>query len=234
MMKFMRRVCVAAVLAALSFSAVRTEVFYGSTKLKKQEFDTVTVNGSLQFEEIKVSSLTVNGAVKGKDSALGAVTVNGSFDVKDCSSDGLTVNGYTEISDVKVEGAVTVNGRLSAKDSKMKRLSVAANIVSLDDCVVDGDILIRPAQGFSGGATTSWIPSWIGTTVRKTTNWVASWFSSSEQAVDEEDEESDMQKLYLKGDTKVTGSISFESGNGIIIKSAKATLTGSVTGGEIR
>jgi len=219
MKKFLSSVVACSMLLSVHLS--HSQTFNGKTKLEKQEYDSIMVNGSLDFNEIKASSLKVNGGTEGKNGTFGSVSVNGKFEAKDCSADSLDANGAVEIKDFTIKGAAKINGRLEAKGVTVGSLSISAKMMSLDDCIVEGDILVRAKQGARGA--TGWMT--------KATNWVGSWFGGGDKAAAEE---AKGEMLYLKGDTDVRGSITFESGVGVIEKGSKAKIGGKVTGAEVK
>jgi len=191
------------------------QTFNGKTKLEKQEFDSVMVNGSLDFKEVKITTLKVNGETEGKDSTFGSVNVNGEFEAKDCSADTLTVNGATDIKGCTIKGAATLNGRLESKGTTIGSLSISSEKMVLDDCVIEGDILVRAKQGTMGAA------GWM----TRASNWIGSWFGGGDKV----DEEARAEILQLRGTTGVRGSITCESGAGIIEKGSQATISGKVS-----
>ena len=218
MKKFLSGVGAASMLLLAHLSYAQT--FNGKTKLEKQEFDSVMVNGSLDFKEVKITTLKVNGETEGKDSTFGSVNVNGEFEAKDCSADTLTINGATDIKGCTIKGAATLNGRLEARGTTIGSLSISSEKMLLDDCVIEGDILVRAKQGATGAV------GWM----TRASNWIGSWFGGGDKVA----EDVKAELLQLRGTTEVRGSITFESGVGIIEKGSQATIGGKVTGASLK
>jgi len=125
--------------------------FKENTKLDGGRYETVTVDGSLEFDDVDALTMTVNGNATGEDGTFVSLAVNGSLKAEDCTSEELTVNGPANLEDCKIKGLCSITGNVTAQDCQMGSLYTSAMSVVLDDCIINGDIMIRPDMGALGG-----------------------------------------------------------------------------------
>lgn len=140
--------------------------------------------------------------------------------------DSLRTNGFVTLEQCDIKQQLEVNGSLKAIYSKIGSLQTNG-YANLLDCTIRSSSQIN---GFLNAIHTTFsgplnVASQGVELQNCTTHSIviqdASWVIGS-------------QTLELKGKTKVMGSITFESGKGIVIVSPESSIKGQVLGGQIK
>lgn len=192
----------------LTLGVAQAEMFTGSTDLSKKTLEDVIVMGSAHLREIKASSVKVTGTLH--------------FDKLDVSGNVTVVGPVTEGSTDLICKDLQVVGPINAKRIKCTNIDVLG-VAKLEDIEVSGDVKL------------------VGGVEIKKAN-LQNLYVTSEQinlddvtvkdiTVDHIPLYSQAQTLYLKGSTTVSGSITFKSGKGIIVKEDKVKVVGKMVGG---
>ncbi|MBP9693289.1 MAG: hypothetical protein KBE16_01080 [Alphaproteobacteria bacterium] len=182
--------------------------FMGDAELKNQTFqEAVTSMGRLKIDKSKLAqSLTSMGDADIKDSELQDGTFNGKTEVEKSSFTGsFTSNGDTELESVSITKQTTINGNTKIKKSTFGDTVTASGEFDAEDSTFKAIIAEVEKMELSNCKAESIL-------IKKSTD------ATKQQIVE------------LKGKTDITGSITFESGNGKVVIKDKTVKTGEIKG----
>ncbi|MGD9152208.1 MAG: hypothetical protein PVG30_00910 [Gammaproteobacteria bacterium] len=148
--------------------------------------------------------------------------------------------GYANLNGTTVTNSIKVGGYLSAKNSNLNLVACGGG-VDIDKSNITGSV------GFAGAAILNKVSingkcSELGLLVAKDADFantieitgeITHFQHSKTVAILVHPSEHPQEKIYLEDQTVVNGNITFESGNGIVVKSADSTILGNVIGGKI-
>lgn len=137
--------------------------------------------------------------------------------------DALSAFGMVTLEKTKVRDVLEVSGQLKAERSEFGALRVKGHAV-LEDCVVRKKSSV---QGLLEATRCH-----FHDTLKLCSERIV--FDSCAVTSLTITEGGKEQVVELKGDTKVTGTIKFESGHGIVLKDATAEFTGELVGGVLK
>jgi cytoskeletal protein CcmA (bactofilin family) len=219
--------------ADVTFDQLKTS---GSSTLTRVVVNDLTCSGSCKFTDLTVrghftgsgsrrgTGLTANtcdfsGSTGLQDAVLESLTLSGSLTAtrvsiaKDCQT-----SGSCEADELMVEGFMNSSGRLTLRNSTVHELQCSSK-AKLYDTTVNGSVTVAQTNSSRSGWQTD--ISWL--------RWLFSLFSFRNDS----DDEDDIHTLYIYGTTKITGDVTFESGDGVVYCDSKAEVLGVVHGGKI-
>lgn len=201
----------------------------GSTKLTNVAVTKLSITGPLVFNDLTVqetASCTGNVSNKKGFGKFNKLNVVGSTSLSNIKcKDTLSLTGTTVLTEATIEGnasivgtttlkhayiggTTTITGPCSASYSSFTSLEVTAPKVMLTSCTAD-TVTIKKNSRTNYHHPSLW-------------SWMTSWFPQHEP---------EEQILVLDGETTINGTITFESGKGIlVIKSDKVKILGDVIG----
>lgn len=182
--------------------------FMGDAELKNQTFqEAVTSMGSLKIEKSKLTqSLTSMGDADIKDSQLQDGTFNGKTEIEKSTFAGsFKSSGDTELESVSIAGQTEVNGNTKVKKSTF------------------GDTVTLSGEFEAKDSTFKAIIAEIDKMELDNCKAESILIKKSNDATKQ-------QIVELKGKTDITGSITFESGNGKVVIKDKTVKTGEIKG----
>jgi hypothetical protein len=183
---------------------------FGNTGMSAVEVKNLNHSGKLLVKKIKVTDSTlVNGALEAVDSNFNKDTVvNGNIDAKSSSFNELTINGGVKFKDVSTAGKAVINGKVDLDHSKFDDTLNVNGHISAKDSNFAKMVTLRSSEAQFENCHLD------NVTVQKSTS-------------------DPVQTIKLKN-TKVSGSITFESGKGIVEQDSSSTIDGKVTGGTVQ
>lgn len=137
--------------------------------------------------------------------------------------DALQVFGAVRLTSTKVRDQLEVNGQVNAENCEIGKLRVRGHAV-LDNCVV------RKKSNIQGFLEVSKC-RFLDTVTVYTEHLILESCTITALHISDNGGE---QMLELKGDTKITGTIKFESGRGIVVKDPTAEFKGELIGGILK
>lgn len=149
-------------------------------------------------------------------------TYCGSKSFKNEKLTSVIVNGATELEGTRIEH-LTVNGSLAASKATMGELVVNGS-ASLNNSIITGDLTINGLLDASRSQLHKLIIAASEATLSG---------SSATDIVVRKDPFLRVQRLVLRRGTKITGSITFESGSGQVVISSDSSVKGTIKGAEI-
>lgn len=182
--------------------------FMGDAELKNQTFqEAVTSMGRLKIEKSKLAeSLTSMGDADIKDSELQDGTFNGKTEIKKSNFAGsFKSNGDTELESVSIAGQTTTNGNTKVKKSTFGDTVTLSGEFDAEDSTFKAIVAEVEKMELNNCKAESIL-------IKKGTD------ATKQQIVE------------LKGKTDITGSITFESGNGKVVIKDKTVKTGEIKG----
>ncbi len=231
-----------AILACSTFiiHGAAAENFTGFTTLKKENLNDATFHGPANLEEVKAKSLVVQGPlefhgltvendtkvmgpVSGSDKGtFGSLKVAGPFEGKNITSTKFEVKGPVEVTELTVNGKADIAGPLMAQQSHFQDLKVKGP-VEVDNITVKGETNI------------------IGPLDAKKSHFQNLEIKGDDVSLDDVDVKdivikgrtSNEQVLQLKGKTIVSGTITFDSGRGVVEQGKEVKIQGEVKGGTV-
>lgn len=140
--------------------------------------------------------------------------------------DEIRVNGFVKLDGTIVSDYLQVNGRLKAEDAQIEEMQINGQ-ATLDYCSLRRKSTI------------------CGALIATFSKFAEELSISSERVIIDSCESNSLrilqiggyrgiQVVELRGKTKITGSIIFESGNGEVVVSPESEITGAIIGGQIR
>lgn len=192
----------------LSLGLAQAEMFTGGTDISKKTLEDVIVIGAAHLKEVKANSVKITGTLLfEKLDVLGNVTVLGS----------ITENSTSLLcKDLHVVGPV--NARLiNCVNIDVLGSSHFEDIQVSGDVRLVGDVNIKKADIHNLYVTADQIDL-EDVTIKNIT-------------IDHIPFTTETQILHLKGNSTITGTITFKSGKGIIVKGDKVKLAGAMVGG---
>lgn len=192
----------------LSLGLAQAEMFTGGTDISKKTLEDVIVIGAAHLKEVKANSVKITGTLLfEKLDVLGNVTVLGS----------ITENSTSLLcKDLHVVGPV--NARLiNCVNIDVLGSSHFEDIQVSGDVRLVGDVNIKKADIHNLYVTADQI-NLEDVTIKNIT-------------IDHIPFTTETQILYLKGNSTITGAITFKSGKGIIVKGDKVKVGGAMVGG---
>lgn len=135
--------------------------FMGNTHLTDVKANSLAILGQLEFHNLTVSKgSSIAGPVKKSEKGkFGSLSVVGEFEATDVTCEKLdaagavTVTGLTVFGEANVAGALTLKASKDPKvaPNKLKNLTISADEISLEDTVVEGNIVVKKAPSWFGG-----------------------------------------------------------------------------------
>jgi hypothetical protein len=155
-------------------------VINGHSDLKKQEYESLEINGDIIFENLTINNaLDVNGRIHGKHLTCKTMASNGSVDVENLQAQTIESNGSFSGKNIKITGESKFNGEVEITNGTIKSIEVSGEQLTLSNTAVHGTIHIKKV---TKGGTVS----------------------------DFQFKKSSTQILELKGTSVVTGDVIFE------------------------
>lgn len=201
----------------------------GSTKLTNVAVTKLSITGPLVFNDLTVQeTANVTGNVSNKKGfgkfnklhVVGSTSLNnikgkeklsliGRTVLTDATIEGnASIVGTATLKHANIAGSTTITGPCSASYSSFSSLEVTAPKVVLTDCTAN-TVTLKKNTSTNYHHASLW-------------SWLTSWFPQREP---------EEQTLVLDGETTINGTITFESGKGIlIIKGDKVRILGDVVG----
>ncbi len=233
------------VLLASATQALEAKSYLGSKEWANKTYDHLNIIGSTKLTNVAVTNLSITGPLVFRDltvqekahctgnvsnkkgfgkfnklSVVGSTSLNnikckeklsltGTTVLTDATIEGdASMVGSTTLKHTNICGTTTITGPCRAFYSSFTSLDVTAPKVMLTSCTANTvTIKKNTSTNYHHSSLTSWITSWFP------------------QRVPEE------QTLVLDGETTINGSITFESGKGILIVNGdKVNIIGDVVG----
>lgn len=194
--------------------------FNGATDISSQEFKELVINGPGKLNQIKADSYINNGPVN-----FTRLKVNGKTKIS-----GPTSGEEGEFKDLIIHGAFW------GSKVKIDNLTVDGE-VALEDFQVNGNVNVngplKAKNGSFNNINAAYAPvALYNVKVNNITIKKESRKNRNDSSSNENDENN---QIKLAGNTKVTGTITFESGNGVVfIRDKTAEFNGKVIGGKIK
>ncbi|MBA3813116.1 MAG: hypothetical protein H0X26_01275 [Alphaproteobacteria bacterium] len=133
----------------------------GSANLTDIKADTLSVLGTLEFHNLAVTKETnIAGPIKKSEKGkFGSLNIVGEFEAADVTCTKLDAAGSVSVAGLTVSGDANIAGSLTLKASKdpnktsnnLKNLTIAAAEISLEDTIVEGNILVKKTSEWVGG-----------------------------------------------------------------------------------
>lgn len=177
----------------------------GFADLKNMKFHSLAVNGHLRSFDIKIDRrLDVNGSADVRKLKCRNFIIHGSINGESVRANEGIVHGTAIFSDIEVRKNIDIYGSLSGKDMKVSGKTNVYGNMSVENSKF-GDVQLESETAH-----------FIGTNVRN--------------IVIKASKKHKKQTITLKGNTIISGSVIFESGNGEIIMDDTAKILGEKKG----
>lgn len=183
-------------------------VLTGSGTLRDKSFEVLTAYGQWVLKNVTISEkLTVSGSVELEAIKAKEIIAAGELEAEDLEVQTLQVSGDAEVESCQVAGDCTVSGNFDAEEVTVKGLTqVSGKFETEKSTFQDIEFAGRLAE---------FDHCTLGN------------LRVSKQ------EDGKSQKIVLK-ETKISGDVTFVSGNGIIILEDDSQISGAVTGGKVQ
>lgn len=203
-----------------------------------------SVSGSASINDTHIDALSVSGSANVTNSALSSARISGSAEMQRTKIAGtLSVSGSTQLISVDIGGNISISGSLDMSGGSIKkggRVSGSANLSDLTveqplyvsgqlvahDTHFDDITLSAEKAHLTGGSVQSILftknENQNDSSVMTFINGVFNIFRNHPA----------QQKLYLQ-DVDLQGTITFESGTGLVYTNDPRALEGKVTGGTV-
>jgi hypothetical protein len=195
-------------LAADAKDDTPTTMQFGKGDMAEVEVENLHHSGKLLVKKIKVAESTIiNGSLQAVNSEFKQQTViNGQLQAVDSKFNDLSVNGGANLKNIEVKGPADINGSMKLEKSKFDNTLNVNGQLTAKDSSFSKMLTLKSKEIDLENCSVQDI------TVQKGP---------------------ETQTLNLKG-TKVAGSVTFESGKGIIKQDDKSTIEGKVTGATVQ
>jgi hypothetical protein len=142
------------------------------------------------------------------------------------SLDSIQINGFAQLKETHITKSLKVNGNLIAEKSQIQQMEVRGQ-ATLTHCMVKG-------EAFVAGTLKAASTMFDGPVILMSNDAVFDACSLRSILV-RKTEDKAAQIIELKGKTKISGKITFESGNGEVIVDPKTAITEQqIIGGKIK
>ncbi len=179
----------------------------GSAHLSSGVYEALIVNGSLTFENLVVDEdVQVSGAASGNGLKAKKIRVDGAFKGKNLEANEVIVSGSFSGENIQVQKTLEVDGAFNANHVICSGKTTVAGSMS----VAKGKFDALDLSSRKSDLTDTTVKTIL---VRK--------------------ENTEIQKLELRGETVVSGDVIFESGVGEVYLFDRAEIQGSVQGAKI-
>lgn len=205
----------------------------GSANIVQSQMTALNVEGALSLTQAQVMGpMTVAGGDNLTETrVMGFSTIEGSLSATQGTfMHGVTVEGGAHLRGITLQGPITIEGGAVFVSVKAPHtpLVIEGPLHSTDSTL--GDISIAGRKSVLSGGSVGNI------TVQKDnanniSHKIAHFFAS---LIGRDEETAERQVIYLEGDIKITGTITFKGKNGIVYSSTPQLLQGKVSGGEIK
>jgi hypothetical protein len=136
--------------------------FMGSAQLTNVKADSLSILGTLEFHNLTVTKGTsIAGPIKKSENGkFGSLSIVGEFEATNVTCEKLDAAGSVSLTGLTVSGNANIAGALTLKASKdpktvpnkLQNLNIAAEEISLEDTVVEGNIVVKKPSSWLGGA----------------------------------------------------------------------------------
>jgi hypothetical protein len=181
----------------------------GKNNFKNQTLPNLEIMGETHFEQVSVEGLAkVMGNTTIEDSQVNMLQVYGALTIQDCVVQGLVLAyGHARILNATLKDTLKLSGYLTATNTIFQKdLQITSEKVVFDE-VSAQDIYIHKLEPKKKKKLSGKGPV---------------------------EKQPRIQKLTLKGKTHIQGSISFESGEGVVVLGPDAQVAGEVIGATIQ
>ncbi|MBP7189828.1 MAG: hypothetical protein KA998_01075 [Rickettsiaceae bacterium] len=181
----------------------------GFADLKNMKFHSLTVNGHLRFFDVKIDRrLEVNGSADGRKIKCRNFVIHGSITADGLRASEGIIHGTATFSNVEIAKNIDVYGAFVAKSVNIAGKSIVYGNLSAENSKFQ-DIHLEAERA-----------TFLGTTARN--------------IVVKASKKHKKQTITLKGNSEITGTIVFESGNGEVIVDETAKILGQTKGCSIK
>lgn len=190
-------------------SGLNAEVstFYGATSLKEIDFSAIDVKGSLSGKKLHIKdSAVIKGASAIKKSKIGKLEVHGALHIKKSELNELLVKGSCKMKELTIETTCEIHGAVHAE-----KLTVKGDTIVCGSCTIEESTL-KDLQ-YSGNDILLKDVELHNLLIKKPSN-------------------KKTQKIILKGETIIHGTITLEENRATIDAEESVTITDGIKKGE--
>ena len=207
-------------------SVLSNQKLNGNSSLSNSHLKNLNSNGKLSFNDLTVEEeMHTNGHCHGTNLSCNKLFCNGSTEIKNIKATTIKAHGKTKVTEGTISQEVDIHGSLEAYElivlgqtgcfggasfynSQLNSLTIAAQKAYLNNTLVTGDILIKEVHNHNSSSFWSW---------RISTNHCSC---------------NKPQVLELRGNSRVAGTITFES-EGEIHLFDQAEISVKVSNGKV-